>query len=534
MLRFLSTLVKLSPLLLFFVFTPAYALTYQALIFDNYTLGEINGQDSWSSSAGATVFTAPFGRDGKVLKVKDSVNPTKVLSGVSTTSTSNLFVSGYFALGSTTRSNMPIGIEYTWSGADKSFYLDYNTGSPNNLKLRASGGTDVIVSTGLTQDTWYYYKIEWDKLLNQVRIVNWNGLSTTSPWVTIANGTGVLQSYSFSASSDSSVTPDIYGYYDDIYITDSNSSTSTSNAVSCSTCTRVISFDPDTGEVLSSTTNGYTASVAYYVSLDDFCDVLCTTFIELAILPPLSSTRIVYTDEVANSGVQLDALHYFSEINATGTYSYEIKIYNRYFFGALRTNLLWDIHKFYVGQANTLAEISAYSTSTREQNWDTISTLEDGSDDLGTASDPGVIPSIIENTAKEFLLLPPWGYVVYFNIAVQSGTSSGLSSLPISFPTSSPAHSLSLNLPLSSAFDDAIATVRAQGVTNEIGDSYDQIEYYWELFWYIVFTLWLIREVSGFSFFTGTGTQNTMTPSQRESMTLRVGNRRGDIDMRNP
>jgi len=213
----------------------------------------------------------------------------------------------------------------------------------------------------------------------------------------------------------------------------------------------------------------------------------------------------------------------------------QIRITNSYLFGLTKSEVLWEVRKFNVGSATTFSQAQAYASSSREDNWNTVLNLEEGSDDIGTQDSPGVIAQIFRDTVTEFMLLPPWGYIVLFNQKMASGTASTTySDIAISFPDSSPVAGLTGTLPLKSAVEDAIQTVRDNGYTSEYGDSWDTIQYYWVLFWYVVFLFWFLREIAGIGGFSF-GSRSNISEEQKQSMTLRVGKGSGSpgtIDMR--
>jgi len=280
--------------------------------------------------------------------------------------------------------------------------------------------------------------------------------------------------------------------------------------------TRLIRHDPAMGETLASTTDGYLQNATYFVAdgvntsfgttrvdKNDFCNGIsilriCTTKIQLNVKRADSSYVNVYAEEVPDSGEQY-IQHFKSNINAPGTYQYEVRIYNAYIGSRwapeLNEEILFETGKFYVGSPTPQEDLDEYWGRTPLEERNEI--IDENSIDPGTISSPGLIPRMFSNVYDQFMHLPPWGYAVVFNETLQSGTSTELGTLTMSFATSSVAHGKTLELPITDGFSNAITLINANGVTGPYGNQFATFLHYWELLWYIIFAMWIGKEVLG-------------------------------------
>jgi hypothetical protein len=321
-------------------------------------------------------------------------------------------------------------------------------------------------------------------------------------------------------------TGNIIGYTDITFIA---SSTASSSGVTSTTTigsrTEVISSDPSIGQVLATTT-GYSVEVNYYITEDDFCDsIFCDTYIDVFVKEPLNNNVSHFIKKLDSNLYSwgFDTIyHFFDSISATGTYALGVRIYNDYPLG-IESDKLYTVWKFHVGSENTDQEIQAWASSSREMLWETQDYIEAGSEDIGTSDEPGIIASLFRDTVYDFLRLPPWGYVTVFLSTFQNGTSTELGTLTMSFPTSSPMHGTELDLDIDEGFATAIQTIRDDGVTGEYGDSFDTFLYWWELFWLMLFVIWLIKEVLGFFDFSLTRTSVPNDVNMRAESAPRSG-----------
>jgi len=328
-------------------------------------------------------------------------------------------------------------------------------------------------------------------------------LNDTGAWQNIVSGTSVNASHVRLDESSNRYNIDDLS----VYSGDSNDTQGQTSA--CPTCTRIISTDPSMGEYIATTTTGYMVNATYFVangaqtssSENDFCSGLsflriCTTKIQINVKRADSTQVYIYAEEVPDDGEQY-IQHFFEEINSAGTYWLEIRIYNEFVGNDLLPSeeILYYISKFYVGTPTSQSALEAFwgTTDINARN----ELIEEGSIDPGDLTSPGLIPRLFSKTFDDFLHLPPWGYAVVFNDTMQNGTSTALGTLTMSFPTSSVAYGKTLDLSLTDGFSTAIDDININGVTSEYGNQFATFLHYWNLLWYIMFALWIAKEVMG-------------------------------------
>jgi len=334
-------------------------------------------------------------------------------------------------------------------------------------------------------------------------------------------------------------------WIDDLSVYSGDSNDSSTQTSVCDTCTRVISTDPSMGEYVATTTTGYMVNATYFVangvqtgsSENDFCSGLsflrvCTTKIQINVKRADSAEVWVYAEEVPDNGQQY-IQHFFSEINSAGTYWLEIRIYNQFIGDHYLPSeeVLYYVSKFYIGTPTTQAALDSFwgTTDITARN----ELIEEGSIDPGDLTSPGLIPRLFTKTYDDFVHLPPWGYAVVFNDTLQNGTSTALGTLTMSFPTSSVAHGKTLDLNLTDGFSGAIDQINANGVTTSHGNQFETFLYYWNLLWYIMFAIWIAREVMGSFSNVDLSDRNTLDLSNSKvSGGRRVDNQKGTLDLR--
>jgi len=393
--------------------------------------------------------------------------------------------------------------DHTPHGSDLYYCFNF-TGYSDNTYATSTGGVGGICGTALSTD-------------NSDLI--WTSFGTT----TFSSGTyykmfpsGYSGSAKFGASSAN-----------DFYYTLYSGSTSTPTSsdyesyFECDTCTRIISHDPYTDEVLASTTSGYMVSADVYVNADDL-GLGNDGYIQFWLSPPLS-------DEVHKSSPipieSLDTtetyLYYYnsSYISATGTYTMSIHVVDEGFY--------WDndirntYFSFALGTENTATETQAYYETSRANDFETENYIE------GIIEEPGKLALLIDDVFADFIHLPPFGYVVIFIETMQNGTTTAFDNLEMGFATSSPLHGTTINLDLAGGFETAIQNIRDDGVNSEHGDSFDTFMYYWELMFYMGFAVWLIKELLGLSVLSG-GSGGGVGRSSGQTFKGTSGNSTGD------
>jgi len=103
----------------------------------------------------------------------------------------------------------------------------------------------------------------------------------------------------------------------------------------------------------------------------------------------------------------------------------------------------------------------------------------------------------------------------------------------MSFPTSSVAHGKTLDLNLTDGFSGTIDQINANGVTTSHGNQFETFLYYWNLLWYIMFAIWIAREVMGSFSNVDLSDRNTLDLSNSKvSGGRRVDNQKGTLDLR--
>jgi len=431
---------------------------------------------------------------------------------------------------------------------DSSTQVDFDTsGLSSVFDIRLNGGTDDVCLTKngtctpganaviIGQSTGSWQKVQI--VLNGDSAVA--RLDDAGAWYQLTLATSTPASRVSFSNTGSRIAIDDLSIYtgDSIDAVDSSSE--------CDTCSRIISTDPYRGETLASTTSGYQVNVEYYVSdsllgEDDFCNSLfgigiCTTKISVSIKKAASIEVYTFIEEVPDSGENL-FFHFFSQVDDLGTYILETRIYNSYigssYVSELNEDIVFDVRKFYVGTSTSQEDIDAY--------WDgrgfgeRIDLIEEGSLDVGTVTQPGTIATAFGGIAKEFLLMPPWGYITVFNETLQNGTSTAIGTMALTFSTSSPAYGQTLSLPITGASENGIQYLRDHGVTGVNGDSWDTALYYWNLFFYIAFIIWVMREVFGLfnGVDLGSSSQSLDLSRSRVSGGSRVDNKSSTLDLR--
>jgi len=295
----------------------------------------------------------------------------------------------------------------------------------------------------------------------------------------------------------------------------------------------ILSITPAPGSVIATTTNGMAVNMTYTTGIEDHCYILCTSYVRVGIIDRTDPTRTkaIYAEEIPAAGEQT-YYHFFSNVDSAGTYSVEVDFYNIYAFNSLQTDKLFYTYLFYNGKVSTQSELNAANDAYRENNYVNVDAIEEGSADIGNPDDPGVIVRLFRDAYLDFLHLPPWGYIVVFNDTFNNATSTAIADLTIEFPTSSPAYGQSLVLPLTSSASNTSAYISAAGTTVDGLDSWEQIMKYWTLFWYLVFALWVVREIFGVWNFGSTDT-NTLNLSKSKVVgNQRVDNRGSTLDLR--
>jgi len=518
--------LSVASVVVFFLFpytTYAYT-TIATMDFEDYSIGDLNGQFTWTAPSTLDIISSSECNDavGKCAKVDNlSVSNTGRYSFSNATGTSITTIDVFYYLKisnvSTSNSNNSSLIVEDIVSGDTLCLLGFkqnngrSSATQSDILLDSRSTGEVVASSSVTTSNWLQFRMQIDVenrtckgFAGGVYIGQVNFHTDT-----VITGNYELQLASFGTGSASK-------WYDDITILTGVVSASSSVSSDCTTCTRVISTLPSSGQTLATTTNGYTTVVQYYITEDDHCLALCESFAEISIQKVATSDKYIYNEAIPAYGYGTIA-HNFSQINATGTYVMEIRLYNEWIFGAFRNEQLWQIQKFYVGSPTSQAVIDAYASSSRETGFNSIANIEAGSDDIGSQNSPGVISMALRDTFTQFLYLPPWGYVVMFNTTLMNGTTTAVTDLTIQFSSSSPAYGKTLTLPIDSGIDNALAQIDALGPSGEYGDTVATIMHYWALLWYGAFLLWIIMQLTGISF----GTNNNKNTSHIKDVDMR-------------
>jgi len=238
----------------------------KAFIFDNYSLGDLNGQDGWIADTSLDVVNAPFGRSGKAVGITTNVvtdyGERNIFSNI--TVGQKYLISGYWLSGAIfTRPSRLALFEGSCSVSgdfDPELYWD-----PLTPQLQL-GNYQITATT--TPNTWYYFEFEIDTSSNQYRMVNWGNQSTSTPWVTDSDCSGSIMDATFSIGYGAyNGNEDVY--WDDLYIESIGSfedlstyATSTIIAMSRPTDTQIFVYDPLVQGPISQT-EGYVIDFEY-------------------------------------------------------------------------------------------------------------------------------------------------------------------------------------------------------------------------------------------------------------------------------
>jgi len=512
-----ATILAIASLFIVFFFFPSLVHADEIVYFEDFEDGVFNG----CSELNGAITTGSAYSGSKKLSEGSVANSVVCSSNLYSTTTSIYTYTFYLD---------KIGI----SNAD----IDFKYAATNLAIFRVSLFDSEVEVNGVVVGA---YPSDWFK----VQVVQ-NGdslvarVDDTGPWVQVDTTSG--RTYPATGikfdESDNRVNLDDFSVY-------SGDSADSNLGVNCSTCTRVVSIDPSPGEHLATSTAGQQVTVVYYVSdglvsSDDYCNQVfgigvCTTKISVGVKSVVSSEIYTYVEEVSAGGEELSFFHFYDQINHSGTYWIEVRIYNTYVGGsyvnALNEEVLYYVSTFYIGTPNTPEEIAGYVAENGLT--DRVERAEAGSLESGTLDDPSFVSRAFEDLTHEFLLFPPWGYITIFNETLQNGTSTAIGTMNLSFATSSPAYGKTLSLPITGASEDGIQYLRDHGVTGDQGDSWDTAIYYWNLFWYIAFIIWLMREL--FGLFSGVNLDSTHTVDLSKSRVVgnqRVDNKRGTLDLR--
>jgi len=546
------------PLIVFgvFLFLPLHAHAEWSwnLYPTDFSSGEVNGQNglwtqngSISSNESLQVMTDPDLNNGDEI-FSNSVASNNVLYARNNQTNLQGYGEVVFNFKVAAETNKVQKVSYTWMvqnnpNATSSITTNsicavtWETRTDNSGRITISGATNSFFSLGTyatnTTQT-FHVKIN----TTNRTCTAFSDVFTTSAvsWETSTSAPVIAGNLLINNSSNSS--PVYKTALISMVVGDFQLTSTSSTSYECTDCTRIISWTPDTGETIPTTTIGVGALASVYINDDDLCEsILCTTKVSLAIRKADSSSRYVWTKDITTAG-QHDLSHWFDEVNSAGTYYFEIAIFNDY--PLFDLNKKFQVSAFYNGRPSTASELQTYASSTTGSLGDTVTFIEDYSDDPGSDDSPGVIAKVLIDIFNEFLHLPPWGYVTVFNETLQNGSTTAISDIAISFPTSSPAYGLSLTLPLESSIDDAITYINANGFNSTYGNTMDTIYALWNTIWYIAFIFWTVANVVGTFNVSLVGPRGQSQASfnrgrsalERKTIDMRSGRNSGTINMK--
>jgi len=322
----------------------------------------------------------------------------------------------------------------------------------------------------------------------------------------------------------------------------------------CETCTRIISTEPGGGETIP-LSDSLIVYADVYVNSEDTCGSFltyvgwsCKTYVEFQVTPVMTQTDLFSYQEVVDLDTTETLAFDASSIlqSASSTYYMSVTIVNK----TTTWGLLQPLNeltgassqrisetltvRFSMGDFTPQEDVDAYNAALGESLYDRQNMIDSNSDIFGDAANPGIFVSEWGAWAQQFLYLPPYGYVTYFNSVLQNATSSELGDMSLTFQEGTPGGGLTFTLPLNDVASSSIALLNANGGTGEHGNVYDTFIFYWESLWKIIFALWVIYQITGLMNFTSSpSVSERITPQQRVKSTIDMRGGRGTINMRN-
>jgi len=301
-------------------------------------------------------------------------------------------------------------------------------------------------------------------------------------------------------------------------------STTSTTTTECPTCTRIIDSNPGQGDTLATTSANKVMHITYYLNSDDY--EAGKTYLKVTVLELNESSCLLFDNflcsernEVIYSALPIVSGEHSTYLNltnltATGTYEVWISAYQQHFFTQKQVPVNSGNH-FYFSVGTTTARIgtqpmpvfadgvSVYSkiyghidcnldwtnvSSSMECLWDYVwSTFVPNQQNLA---------DLYQNQSTALMSIEPWGSAirivdVLMNDEIATGT------VAISHTFNLAGQTQTINLDAGQGLEDAITMIRGETVSTIDGDPFDKFLTYWELLWYIMFGLWLIKTLFG-------------------------------------
>jgi len=463
-----------------------FAIPAQAETFDDFTPGDLNGQNDWHTSQADTAqwqVSDNLVTSGYSLMIDDNncsgnvCEATTTMPGVG----DSYYVSASFYQDDLRDGDLVIYIR------DVSYNYICGFGfqeEPNgNVQVTLQADNDKFLGQPATS-TWTPMAIKIDTIASDCTLF-YGDISTTSS-ITFNNTPQEL----FIWASDALTFGDPVMGLDNITVSSISSYTG-----ECLTCTRITATDPYNDQLIA-TSSSYFSTIDYYVAPSDYSEG--NTYISME-LHPLINDYVETQDNdnqanlITSSG---DSQTNFAlSLTNAGTYKVFLNIYtlttstpwylpwrNDY----TSTNLMQQYEFiFHAGSITTQADIDlakAQAEARREQNPEGLS---------------GKFKANLDEALNTFLYMPPIGYgtIIYNAFATTTATTS--ISMTYTIAEGFPGEGLTLTLNASDAIANAISQIDSEVVATIDGSPFDEFMYYWQLLWYGALVIWIFKQVFG-------------------------------------
>lgn len=290
------------------------------------------------------------------------------------------------------------------------------------------------------------------------------------------------------ANNTGNVTMGAYTLNTDVPNFGQNSSTT------CDTCTRIITYDPEPGSNVSTSTIK-TFNNVLYIAYEDK-PVFASTFVEIVYVKALANERKVFTYDIENFGEEITLQSILTDyITEPGTYSTSLRIYSKLPFFP-ENDILYEAWTWYS---------DTYTATTSVENWLSTLTAEQEAQLYGdgTGIATPVLERFIQNeiigpvkaTVYALLLYPPWGYITHFVDVMSNPATTTLPAITISFTQTGMNQTLELNP--QTGLQTSLSYIDSFEIPGMEAGVVDTFLTYWNALWYIVFALWAVRSIAG-------------------------------------
>jgi len=279
---------------------------------------------------------------------------------------------------------------------------------------------------------------------------------------------------------------------------------------SCETCTRIISTEPGGNTAYSSSTELLSVT-EYYVNSQDQANILGETLIEYTLTRLSDQSVETYTTPVTSFDTHYYVGNLLQLVTEEGSYGVTIRIYNDYPLGFDFDIAPYYYTSFYVGERTVFA-----STSAGQEIQERLGIIESTYGQINCEIDfpvnqddflciaqyilatfiptSDIFASEIKSLLKTIIYLPPWGYGTMVYTTLLNPATTTVPTLSLSFLEGTPGENITMTLNVTEGITMFNNTLNASS-TSYAGTYGEQLLYYWNWLWYILFGIWIIREV---------------------------------------